>query len=646
MKSTSLFLKFFIIFLLFTLSVYSQTGKVQETDSTKNIVNDSLKNAFNDSLNTLLLNTYKQKLNELEQLQQKDSITRNELIRKLNTLNQNDNQSKEELQKKLYKLEVKDSTRIAQKRAQIESLKEFATGYPVLGPLNDTLFLVYNKIGSFSASERAQNITHRIKKLYHDEFLELDSIKLAEADNSVDIIYKDIVIMSITESDALWNSSTESDYELAETNTEKIKTSIESAMKEHSFSRTLIRIGLTILVFVGAFLVIWLINWLYKKTSSYLSKKRGRKIKDLKYKGYTFLSVKQSSMIILFFVKVIRWALIIVAVYLILPLVFSIFPITREWADALFGFIWSPLKKILLAIWHYMPNLFTIIIIFFVFKYIIRLTKYLFSEVGKGKLKLPGFYPDWATPTFHIVRIILMAFAFVMIFPYLPGSGSPVFAGVSVFLGLLVSLGSSSAIANMIAGLVITYMRPFKIGDRIKFGDKSGEVIEKTVLVTRLKTGKNEEVTIPNATILTGNTVNFSSFSQAEGLIIHTDLTVGYDIEWQEVHQALIESALRTKEILKDPKPFVLQLSLDDFYVTYQLNAYIREPGKQAAIYSSLHQNIQDVFNEKGFELLSPHYEANRDGNSIVMPKKYMPKDYKAPVGNVKLESSKENEQQ
>ena len=243
-------------------------------------------------------------------------------------------------------------------------------------------------------------------------------------------------------------------------------------------------------------------------------------------------------------------------------------------------------------------------------------------------------------PTYSIVKFLLYAFMFVLIFPYLPGSDSNIFKGVSVFIGVLFSLGSSSAIANMVAGLVITYMRPFKIGDRIKIGDVTGDVVEKTLLVTRIRTIKNEVITIPNSSVLNGNTTNYSSEAIEKGLIIHTTVTIGYDVPWKDMHQALIDAALRTNLILDEPKPFVLQTSLEDFYVSYQINAYTREAGKQALIYSNLHQNIQDVCNERGIEILSPHYRAARDGNMTTIPANYLPYDYKAPSFNVKVETS------
>jgi small-conductance mechanosensitive channel len=221
----------------------------------------------------------------------------------------------------------------------------------------------------------------------------------------------------------------------------------------------------------------------------------------------------------------------------------------------------------------------------------------------------------------------------VLIFPYLPGSGSPAFQGISVFIGILFSLGSSSAIANMVAGMVITYMRPFRIGDRVKIGDITGDIVEKTTLVTRIRTVKNEDVTVPNSAVLSSSTINYSTHASAPeyGLIIHTTVTIGYDVPWKEVHQALIEAALRSELILKNPMPFVLQTSLDDFYVSYQVNGYTKEANNLASIYSQLHQNIQDCFNEVGIEIMSPHYRSLRDGNMTTTPTSHLHKDYETP---------------
>ncbi|RRN76748.1 mechanosensitive ion channel family protein, partial [Pseudoxanthomonas sp. SGD-10] len=193
---------------------------------------------------------------------------------------------------------------------------------------------------------------------------------------------------------------------------------------------------------------------------------------------------------------------------------------------------------------------------------------------------------------------------------YLPGSSSPAFQGVSVFLGVLISLGSSSAISNIVAGLVITYMRPFRIGDRVKIGEVTGDVVEKSMLVTRIRTVKNEDITVPNSMVLSASSVNYSSQTKNNnpGLIVHYTVTVGYDVHWQKVYDLLTEAALATVHILPDPKPFVLQLSLDDYYISYQINAYTKEANKQAIIYSNLLENIQEVFTKAGIDLKSPSY--------------------------------------
>lgn len=241
-------------------------------------------------------------------------------------------------------------------------------------------------------------------------------------------------------------------------------------------------------------------------------------------------------------------------------------------------------------------------------------------------MKITGFYPDWAQPSFNIIRFLLYAFMIAMIYPYLPGSDSGVFQGISVFVGLIVSLGSSTVIGNIIAGLVITYMRPFKLGDRIKLNETTGNVIEKTPFVTRIRTPKNEVVTIPNSFIMSSHTVNYSASARQFGLIIHSTVSIGYDIPWRQVHQLLIDAARSTPGVLPHPKPFVLETELQDYYPCYQINAYIKEADQLSQIYSDLHQNIQDTFNEAGIEIMSPHYFAGRDGSATTIPSEYQQK--------------------
>jgi len=480
-----------------------------------------------------------------------------------------------------------------------------------------------------------------VKKLYDDDFLKIDSINVLTLDNTNDIVYGETIIMSISENDALWYGKNM--LELATNFSEVIKSSLLKAKDENSILKILMRIGLVLLVIVIAYIVIWSIGKGYTQLLLFINSSKEKWLKNLTYKDYTFITAEQELQVVLFILKIFRWFVYVVFLYITLPIIFSIFPFSRNWADALFQLIWSPFKGVIIAVWEYLPNLFSIFVIYFVMKYVIRFVKYIFHEIELEKLKINSFHSDWAMPTYSIIRFLLYAFMFVLIFPYLPGSDSNIFKGVSVFIGVLFSLGSSTAIANMVAGLVITYMRPFKIGDRIKIGEVIGDVVEKTLLVTRIKTVKNEIITIPNSSVLSGNTTNYSSETTNTGLIVHTTVTIGYDVPWKDMHQALIDAALKTDMILETPKPFVLQTSLEDFYVSYQVNAYTREAGKQAIIYSNLHQNIQDVCNERGIEILSPHYRAARDGNKSTIPSDYLPKDYKVPNFNVNIEKNKES---
>jgi small-conductance mechanosensitive channel len=242
------------------------------------------------------------------------------------------------------------------------------------------------------------------------------------------------------------------------------------------------------------------------------------------------------------------------------------------------------------------------------------------EDIEIEKLVIKGFPKDWAKPTVKLFSIIIYAFAIIMVFPHLPGSDSPAFKGVSLFLGVLFSLGSTSAIANIVAGIVITYMRPFQIGDRVKIMDTVGDVVDKTLLVTKLKTLKNEDVTIPNALIINNHLVNYTANAKEEGLILHTTITLGYDVDYDLVEKLLLRAGKQAILIQRDPKPFVLQKSLEDNYVIYELNVYTKQAAKMALIYSDLNRKILEVFNKEGIEILSPKYVASRDGNRSTVP--------------------------
>lgn len=306
--------------------------------------------------------------------------------------------------------------------------------------------------------------------------------------------------------------------------------------------------------------------------------------------------------------------------YVYLALVLSLFPRSHDLAVELVGYVLAPLSSFTLGVLHFIPNLIFIAVTLAIARYALKLLKLIFDEVELGRLHLPGFHPDWAGPTWQLARFLTVAFTLVVVFPYLPGSDSSAFKGVTVFLGVLLSLGSGSAISNSVSGVIMTYMRPFAKGDRVKIADTVGDVLERSLLLTRLRTIKNEEVSIPNALILGSHIVNYSAALSHGGLILHTDVTIGYDAPWRKVHRLLAEAAASVEGVEKTPEPFILQTALGDYSVRYELNVHTRRPNDMASLYSRLHQAIQDRFNAEGVEIMSPAFEVRRAGPASTIP--------------------------
>lgn len=512
-----------------------------------------------------------------------------------------------------------DSVKHARQRRRIDSLRAVTPGVPVVVE-GDTLFYLYAKRGGHTPLQRAKMDSTAITELGKRFGLRPDSLYIESTDIVTDLMYGDKVIVSFIEQDALWENCTRD--QLATDTRKVIVSKLKEMKEEHSIWQLGKRILYFILVLVGQYLLFRLTNWMFRKLKARIQKLKDTKLKPVSIQDYELLDTQRQVNLLIFLANLLRYAFMLFQLVLTVPLLFAIFPQTKNLAFKLFSYIWDPIKGIFLGIIDYIPNLFTIFVIWYAVKSLVRLVHYLANEVQGERLKIHGFYPDWAIPTFHIVRFLLYAFMIAMIYPYLPGSKSGVFQGISVFVGLIVSLGSSTVIGNIIAGLVITYMRPFKLGDRIQLNDTTGNVIEKTPLVTRIRTPKNEVVTIPNSFIMSSHTVNYSASAREYGLIIHSEVTIGYDAPWRQVHQLLIDAALNTPGVVDDPRPFVLETSLSDWYPVYQVNAYIKDANRLGEIYSDLHQNIQDRFNEAGVEIMSPHYMAMRDGNESTIPKK------------------------
>ena len=547
-----------------------------------------------------------------------DSVRMADMKKELEEARLSEANMRMEMEQMRLKAFAADSVKLAQQRARIDSLRQFTPGVPVVVE-GDTLFYLYTKRGGYTPLQRAEMIDAAIMQLGKRFTLHPDSVYIESSDIVTDLMYGNKVIASFTDQDGLWEGR--SREQLATDKRKIVVQKLKELKEEHSLWQLGKRILYFVLVLAGQYLLFWLTGWLFRKLKVRIQKLKDTRLKPISIQNYELLDTQRQVNLLIFLSNLLRYVIMLLQLLITIPLLFAIFPQTKGLAYQIFSYIWNPIKNILVGIVDYIPNLFAILIICFAVKYLVRLVHYLSREVEAGRLKFGGFYPDWAMPTYHIIRFLLYAFMIAMIYPYLPGAKSGVFQGISVFIGLIVSLGSSTVIGNVIAGLVITYMRPFKLGDRIQLNDTTGNVIEKTPLVTRIKTPKNEVVTIPNSFIMSSHTVNYSASAREYGLIIHSEVTIGYDVPWRQVHQLLIEAALNPPGVIDDPRPFVLETSLSDWYPVYQINAYIREADKLAQIYSDLHQNIQDRFNEAGIEIMSPHYMAMRDGNESTIPK-------------------------
>ena len=550
--------------------------------------------------------------------QESDSAYVANLQKTLETARLNEANMRMEMEQMKLQMAAADSVKYARQRQRIDSLRQFTKGIPVVAD-GDTLFYLYTKRGGYTPQQRAQMTGSAIEELGRRFNLRPDSVSVDHSDIVSDLMYGNKVLLSLTDQDALWEGVSRDS--LANERRQNVVDKLHEMKAEHGIWRMAKRILYFVLVIVGQYFLFRLTNWLFRKLKVRILRLKDTKIKPVSIQGYELLDAQKQANLLVFLASVGRYILMGLQLLFTVPLIFIIFPQTEGLAYRLLGYIWNPIRGIFVGIIDYIPKLFTIIVIWYAVKYLVRFVLYLAREVEGGRLKINGFYPDWAMPTFHIIRFLLYAFMIAMIYPYLPGSNSGVFQGISVFVGLIVSLGSSTVIGNIIAGLVITYMRPFKIGDRIQLNDTTGNIIEKTPLVTRIRTPKNEVGTVPNSFVMSSHTVNYSTSAREYGLIIHSEVSIGYDIPWRKVNELLIDAALNTPGVVDDPRPFVLETSLSDWYPVYQVNAYIKEADKMPQIYSNLHQNIQDKFNEAGIEIMSPHYMAMRDGNETTIPK-------------------------
>ena len=499
-------------------------------------------------------------------------------------------------------------------------------GYPVTIEGHEVL-RIYESVGPFSAQDRAQKASERLEKLVFAPGADLSAITTSDSDYGTEIRLGETLLTIVTDDDAKhMHLSREL---VAKYYAGQMRNSILQVRQEHS-GKFLIKAA----IYAAATLLLYLaLVWLVVKGSRGLLQRLRRAdaplFKGIKIQQSKILEGERLASTLTWMVRVLRAVLLFILSWFFLAIEFSFFPWTRVHGRQLLDYVVTPIRFVGTAVIDYLPNLGYILVIVAVMYLVLKFVRILAREFQRGNIRIRGFYPEWIRPTYNIIRFLLIAFTAVLIYPFLPGSNSPAFKGIGLLVGVLVSLGSTSAVANIVAGIMLTYTRGFRLGDWVKIGDNVGEVISQNMLATHLLTFQKEEVVIPNSVVLGSHVINFSLLGQTEGVILHTSVTIGYDTPWRTVHGLLLEAAGKTQDILADPAPFVLQRQLENSYVQYEINAYTRNPHAMFVTYSNLHANIQDCFYAAGVEIMSPVYHSLRDGNKTAIPAEFLPKDYR-----------------
>ena len=473
-------------------------------------------------------------------------------------------------------------------------------------------------VTAYPAERRASDIASRIEALARDRKYDPKTLRVEDAGEYHQIFPGESgkAIFRVLEADA------ESEGVIRTVLADTIGNTIAESINDYRHDRRPAVLTKNALYAFGSTLVmvalLYGVLWGFRRLNNYLEGRVKLHMQKLEERSQRIFQGGQLWGILHSALGMLRGLVVIFIIYIFANFALSLFPQTRYSAQRLFQFVVGPLSRIVNALIDFIPDFLFLVVVFLIMRYALKLARGMFAAIDKKRLQIKGFEADWAWPTYRIVRMGIIVFALVIAYPFIPGSDSAAFKGVSVLLGVLFSLGSTSVISNVIAGYTMTYRRAFRIGDRVKIGDTVGDVTEMRILVTHLKTPKNEEVVIPNSTILNGEVTNYSTMARDQGLILHTTVGIGYDVPWRQVEAMMLLAAEKTEGLLKEPQPFIRQKSLGDYAVNYELNAYCDNASEMVELYTKMHRNIQDVFNENGVQIMSPAYKADPDEPKVV----------------------------
>jgi small-conductance mechanosensitive channel len=472
---------------------------------------------------------------------------------------------------------------------------------------------------SFLPGVRAAAIAQRLLAAADDPTITIDSFHTIAIEGAIRIAARDRPIMHVLEADANLEQVGQADLALSHLN--RIREGIAAyreARSRPALQRDAVNVfGATVVLAV----VVGLVTWFWRWADGFLTRRLRTRIQSVGIQSFELMRAERIWEATRGTLRALRTVTFMAIGLVYVGYVLAQFPWTRGVSRNMVGFALWPLQVIGTGVVAHIPGLVFLAVLFVVVRLTLRLTRVFFDAIARGTVTLSSFEADWAQPTYKIVRIAIVAFGLIVAYPYIPGSDSAAFKGISLFIGVVFSLGSSTAIANIVAGYMMTYRRAFKIGDRVKVGSTIGEVIETRLQVTHLRTPKNEELIIPNSQILANEVLNYSSLARTHGLILHTTVGIGYETPWRQVEGMLLMAAERTAGLAADPRPFVLEKELANFAVTYELNVYCTNVPMVNRLYSELHRNILDVFNEYGVQIMTPAYEGDPAEPKVVARK-------------------------
>lgn len=493
----------------------------------------------------------------------------------------------------------------------------------------DSLFTLYGRLGTIGPGRRAANLLNRLKDVERNVRAGRDSVVVTELTGQHIIEVGGTPLMVVLPEDVVDSGYTRAT--LAAHYADQLRTAIERGSLLHRLKQLALAMAGALL----ATLVLWGLRWLLLRVLERTTRligllRHAARLPTLKIQNLEVLSADRIADGLDMLVRVLYYAVLVTLIYFYLVLVLGLFPFTRAASTRILDFVLEPVGVVTRNVVGYLPDLFFVGVIIATTYYLLKLIKFLFHAIETRAIVLPGFDDDWAMPTYKLVRFMVLAFALIVMWPYLPGSDSPAFQGVSVFVGVLFSLGSTGAVANLVAGSLLTYTRSFQVGDRVRIGETTGDVVARTLMVTRVRTITHVEVTIPNSTVMSSQVYNYSTNARQGGILLQAGITIGYDVPWRRVHELLLAAAAGVEGIEPEPAPFVLQTGLNDYYPAYELNVYISNPQGARRILSDLHARIQDTFAEGGVEITSPAFTAVRDGNAITIPAPHTPAEHPA----------------